>query len=359
MASTAPALKQERIVFACAGTEYAVRDVIDAAHFRGEIDRPWRELLRRIGAEEKARELGAEIESSAVDDAAVAFRYQYDLITAEETEAWLEARALNLSDFSDHFAREYWGKTFGSRVAPDDVRFTSASIDQRELLATELVLSGEFDRMATRLAWRVASLEGNAPVVSESEAAAMTGALPSNLAARAEWLHAIGRDEAWLEEMVAFEAIYRSRCAKLLTREACDRELSSLRLPLTRLEVEVIELESRNAANEALMCVRDDGMSMEDVAREGRYPYRRSELVLEEIAPELQQKYLSLTPGSMLEPTGHADGFVLSRLLAKHEPSADEAPVRARIEQRILERHFADLTSSRVDWRVLPAVPTA
>ncbi|HEX8679449.1 MAG TPA: hypothetical protein VF683_05805, partial [Chthoniobacterales bacterium] len=240
-----------------------------------------------------------------------------------------------------------------------DVRFTSASIDQRELLATELVLSGEFDRMATRLAWRVASLEGNAPVVSESEAAAMTGALPSNLAARAEWLHAIGRDEAWLEEMVAFEAIYRSRCAKLLTREACDRELSSLRLPLTRLEVEVIELESRNAANEALKCVRDDGMSMEDVAREGRYPYRRSELVLEEIAPELQQKYLSLTPGSMLEPTGHADGFVLSRLLAKHEPSADEAPVRARIEQRILERHFADLTSSRVDWRVLPAVPTA
>jgi hypothetical protein len=60
----------------------------------------------------------------------------------------------------------------------------------------------------------------------------------------------------------------------------------------------------------------------------------------------------------MLEPTAHADGFVLSRLLAKHEPQANDPPVRARAEQRILARHFADLTSTWLQWRLLPAVPT-
>ena len=43
----------------------------------------------------------------------------------------------------------------------------------------------------------------------------------------------------------------------------------SLRLRLTRFEIERIELESRDAAKEALFCVREDGMSMEEVATEG------------------------------------------------------------------------------------------
>ena len=55
-----------------------------------------------------------------------------------------------------------------------------------------------------------------------------------------------------------------------------------MRLRLTRFEVERIELESHDAAKEALFCVREDGMSMEEVATEGRYPYRRAEFLLED-----------------------------------------------------------------------------
>ena len=362
MASTAPALKQDRIVFACGPTEYSARDVIDAAHVRGEIERPWRQLLKRLAAEQKAQETGAEIESSAVEQAAVAFRYQYDLITAEETEAWLDARALNLADFGEYFARVYWADNLGGRVTPEEVAFTNASLDQRELLAADLILSGEFDRMAMQLAWRVAAstaaknpLDAGAVEVERERFLAQAAIEAAGVE---DWLAALERDQAWLDEMLTLEAFYHRRCGKLLTPEACEREVSSLRLPLTRIEVEVIEFESRHAANEALMCVRDDGMAMEEVAREGRYPYRRSEMVLEEIAPELQQRYLSLTPGSLLGPMAREDGFILSRLIAKHEPKADDPPVRARIERRILERHFTDLSSNHLQWRILPAIPS-
>ena len=145
-------------------------------------------------------------------------------------------------------------------------------------------------------------------------------------------------------------------CSKLLTPDAAEREIGALRLPLTRFEVETIEFESHDAASEAVWCVRNDGMSMAEVAQEGRYPYRRAELVLEDIPDDLQQRFLSLTPGSVLDPIPREDGFQLSRLLGKAEPKPDDPAVRARIEQRILQRHFADLTSKRVRWELMPAL---
>jgi hypothetical protein len=74
------------------------------------------------------------------------------------------------------------------------------------------------------------------------------------------------------------------------------------------------------AAQEALFCVREDGMSMEEVASEGRYPYRHPSVLLEEIPEELQQKFLSVHPGDILEPIAHGDGFHLCRIIDKEEP---------------------------------------
>jgi hypothetical protein len=72
--------------------------------------------------------------------------------------------------------------------------------------------------------------------------------------------------------MLAIEAAYATHCDTLLAPEARQRELMALRLRLTRFEIELIELESHDAAKEALFCVREDGMSMEEVATEGGIP---------------------------------------------------------------------------------------
>jgi hypothetical protein len=90
--------------------------------------------------------------------------------------------------------------------------------------------------------------------------------------------------------------------------------MSLLRLQLTRFDTEVIELESRDSAQEALFCVREDGMSMEEVATEGRYPYKNLSFLQEDIPEDLQQKFLSVTPGEVLDPLPHGDGFELYRV---------------------------------------------
>ena len=152
--------------------------------------------------------------------------------------------------------------------------------------------------------------------------------------------------------MLAIEAAYRTHCDRLLVPEARQHELMALRLPLTRFEIEVIELESQDAAKEALFCVQQDGMSMEEVATEGRYPYRRSHVLLEDLPVDAQQRFLSVSVGNVLEPTARGDGFELCRVVNKIEPQADDPTVKSRIDQRLLDRHFSELMSKYTQGRL-------
>src|SRR6266571_855600 len=138
------------VVCACGEREYTARDAIDAAIFRGELDVKWKEFLHQVAAERRADELDLEPDESAISGAAEAFRYEYDLITAEETEAWLENRGLTFDDFSDYFTGQYYASVLHG-VVPDEVEYASASSDLRELFVAELILSGELDRMTSEL----------------------------------------------------------------------------------------------------------------------------------------------------------------------------------------------------------------
>jgi hypothetical protein len=356
-ASTAPL--ESKVVFLCAGFEYTLRDLIDAAHFRGEVESVWTKLLRLVAAERKADAENFEFDDNAIDAAVEQFRYQRDLITAEETEKWLADRGLSLNDFSAHFVRHYWDEKWPD-LEPDAVEYFSAPNELRDLLTTELILSGELDQMAQRLSWRVAAhcaaaeRPPDAQLIAEERARffARCNLEEDQLAG---WLEKLDRNANWFSEALVMEAIHRRDCAALLSRQAREHEIAALRLPLTRFDVETIELDSLDAAREALLCARDDGMSMEEVATEGRYPYRHPNVLLEEIPEELQQKFLSVHPGDILDPIVHGDGFHLCRIVGKQEPDVDDPIVQERAENRILDRHFADLTTRYIQWRILLA----
>src|SRR5437588_5381614 len=127
------------VVCACGEQEYTARDAIDAAIFRGELDVKWKEFLHQVEAERRADELDLEPDDSAISSAAEAFRYEYDLITAEETEAWLANRGLTLDDFSDYFTRQYYATALCESVAPAEVKYQCASYALRRSVLTGLI----------------------------------------------------------------------------------------------------------------------------------------------------------------------------------------------------------------------------
>ncbi len=150
MPSTESVSHYDLIVCACGDQEYTARDAIEAAIFRGELDATWKKFLHSVAAEKQADELDLDPDESAISGAAEAFRYEHDLITAEETEAWLENRGLTFDDFSDYFSRQYYAGALHD-IVPGEVEYASASSELRELFVAELILSGELERMTKEL----------------------------------------------------------------------------------------------------------------------------------------------------------------------------------------------------------------
>jgi hypothetical protein len=361
MPSTDSVSHTDLIVCACGDREYNIRDVADAALWRGHLGPIWDKFAIGLMAEKRADELELEFDDAEIDSAAEIFRYERDLITAEETERWLAVRGLTLDEFSDYFARQYCRNKLGEEVEVSDMTYTSVPNDLRQLFAAELILSGDLGQLSTPLMWRLAAAKAEKEATAENitEAERMFfdrhGINASELP---NWLSALGRELVWHAEMLAMEAAYQQRCLTLLQPHSRKHELHSLRLPLTRFETEVLELESRDAAQEALFCVTEDGMSMEEVAAEGRYPYRRIDFLLEDLPPELQQEFMSVSPGEVLEPMPRGDGFELCRVATRTEPDADDPAIKLRVEQRLLDRHFSELSNKHVQRRLDAVVAT-
>jgi hypothetical protein len=361
MGQTESVSRDGLIVCACQGKEYTARDTIDAALFRGAIEGPWNEFLHNIAANRHAEELDLDLDPDAIDAAAEFFRYQHDLITAEETEHWLADHALTLQDFSDYFARQYWRSIADENVAPSDIDLVSAPDELREIFTIELMLSDQFDRLTTELMWRLAALAASDSSTIDS---AITNGERKRFFDRnkitksklSEWLRKINRDQAWLEKTIVIEAVYHVTCENVITPDARKRQLVLLRMPLTQFEAEVIEVESRDAAKEALLCIREDGMSMEEVAAEARYPYRRVTFLHQEVPAELQQKFWSVATGNVLDPLHRGDGFELYRITKKVEPTLEDPAIQQRVDDRLLDRHFSALVRQHVEARLAPQV---
>ena len=356
MTQSQPVSKQSVAIFECESRVFTLAEVMDAAHFRGELEPLWQDLLRLLACDERAAELDLEMDESAVQEMSDTFRQDHDLITAEEAEQWLEKRGLTMEDFGDHFARRYWARTLREKVDLDRDQYLSASVERRDLLTTELLFSGEADRLAARLGWRAAagSEDAGEPGLEamDAERERFFTRVAIDPATLAEWLAQLGRDERWFGEMLRMEAVHRRRCAALLSAARRQRALENLRLPLTRFHLETIELDSRDAAFEALLCMREDGLSLTDVAMKGRYPVRRLEIVLEDISEALRQKFLSAAPGQILGPIERGEEFQLCRVLEKSEPDLADAKVCNRVERQIFERDFAELAAKHIRWLI-------
>jgi hypothetical protein len=347
-----PITRENRVIFSSGERGFTAKEVVDCAVVRGEIDPVWKDFLRVAECDRLANERELEVDDSALDSAAIAFRYKHDLITAEETERWLEDRGVSLAEFSEYFARQYWGRSYSGTVDLPTSSYQTASPEEKDLFLVDLTLSGSLDRMAERLSYRVAAqadeARDNKANVMEERARFLA---PAKIDDLADWLAQLGRDEQWLDEVLAAEAAYQRRVAEILTEQAFQRELGSMQLNFTRFELETVEVDSRDAAAEVVACVRNDGMEMSEVAEEGRYPFHRSNVLLEDIPSEQQQRFLSAKAGALFDPVPRGDAFQVWRVKTRTEPSLQDPVIRARLGSRIVDRCFNELLSKHIDWK--------
>jgi len=340
-------------VFTAGGVVITVAQVVDAAQCRGELQ-PFLDevrLLQRCSARAQEAELWSD--DARLQEIADTFRYERDLITAEEAERWFAARGLTTDDFSEHVLRWYWKERLAGSLPAEDAPHSAAD-ETRELLRVELLLGGGFETLAVASSWRLAAWcaagrERRGDLLAQ-ELERFLQREKIDRESLPQWLAVRAIDGRWLDLILEVEGIFRHARAALATPVEEKRALNALRMGLTQFDVETIQFDTESAAREALLCVTVDGSSMEEVAQTGGYPSQRRQLGASELPAELQARFLGVAPGGLIEPFEQGGQFHLCRVIEKKEPDLNEPRVRRAVEDHLTTTHFSDLSRLHVRW---------
>lgn len=345
-----------QVVFSVNGAEYRWEDVVLAAELSGD----WARLreracegiacLRRWDDEQDALE-EAEIESAANE-----FRYQRDLVSAEEMEQWLARWGLTAESWMDYVCASLLRQKWSDEVAElDSARSSSDEVEDR--IQTEAVCSGELRRLAETLASRAAI----AARVAEEEPA--KPGFPQGTAPILEQFPVGLRQEAFLlgipldarrskvESLARLELSFRRFCERALTPEVVKAQIRAGQTDWTRLDCQCVSFPDEEAAREAALCVREDGRTLDEVARVANREVRREEVYIEETEPHSRDLFLGARKGDLLGPVNSGEEFRLYLVLGKVLPSEGDEGIVSRARATVVRRLVEQEKNDRVKWR--------
>jgi hypothetical protein len=316
----------ERPVFAVDGEVFHWGDVVRHARASGRWDELEAESCRGLACEAHFDTIEEEGAEEAIDEAAAEFRYDRELITAEEMEAWLEARGLTPEEWMGYIRRTVLRQLWADDL--DDIAAEHPVGDGQveEALRIDLLCSGTQRILAEELA------------VEAAAAAARGEASPAEPPADREGRLATLREQAgrFRQDAVAPETLAR--------------EVASNQMEWIRVDCRAIAFPEEGAAREAALCLREDGLDIEEVAGEADVPIEDVVLYLDQLDPEQHSRFLGATVGDVIGPVPGNEAFTVYQVVAKVMPSIDDPEIVRRAGERVLARLLAAEVNRRVRW---------
>lgn len=294
---------------------FSVGDVLytwaDVAAF-AQRDGRWARLVREVGEGLACERAGHVADPATVKQAATEFRYRHRLVSGEETEAWLRARGVDVADWMGYIRRSVL------RAGCQATDGVPADTDVDALLWSTGRCGGLLDDFARALAERVAVH------------VRVAGDVPTRL-----------------EEADA--AVERFR-AEVVTVDAIEAVIAARHLDWLRVAMEEAHFGTEGAAREAVLCVRDDGLDLNEVCdlAGARLVQRRCRL--EECDAAMRPLVLGARLGELLGPVPIEGGFVLARVESKIVPSSEDRDIRKRAGEVALAAAVRREVEERVRW---------
>ena len=139
---------------------------------------------------------------------------------------------------------------------------------------------------------------------------------------------------------------------KFLREQALQKELGPMQLNLTRFQLETVEVDlTRCRGRSGCLCAQRRHGNERSSGRKPVHPFHHSEVLLEDVPSEQQQRFLSVKAGTLFDPIPRSDAFEVWRVKTRTEPSLQDPVIRARLESRIVDRCFNELLSKYIDWK--------
>ncbi len=336
-------------LFSTSSHTYTWLDMALAAMIRGDWASFDDRVTRGAALTARAERRNEWPDEAEVDAAATAFRYERDLLTIDETEAWLARTGLTMELWTDILLRNLLRSQDDGAVLD---RVAVAADDA--LVRAEGICSGLFLRFTEQLAARAAVADALEEPV---EPGVVQGIVDAVRRAWPGWLDGIAPDrlDERLRRLAAVDAGFRAVAARMADDESMAARVGRSRLEWMRVDLERLSFETTDAAAEAALCVREDGMTLSDVAMEAGQPIDDVRAVLEDLEEPLREVVLSAGVDTLVGPVDLGGRITVAMVISKMPPSLDDPLVRERAERAIVESLGQKAIFSHVTWLEKPA----
>jgi hypothetical protein len=331
----------ERHAFAIVDAEFQWIDVVLAAMARGDWPRFERQLAEGLACEARAAAENVPLPDAAIDEAATAFRYRRDLISASDMSGWLARMNVSSEDWMAYIARGVLRCLWAHEIEMVLDRYAPSPRHLETAAVSEGICSGLFDAFDASFSERAAiAFEACPDVFDTAQPASRAHADMATRLVRqhTHWLTMRPEDEyiARLTRILHIDDAYRAASERLLDTEALASVLDSHRLDWVVIDQDTIGFGDESAAREATLCVREDGMSMQAVAALSRQVVTRRSSFLEDLPADYRDRMLSAQPGSVIGPVEQDGQYEIALVLARTPPTLQDERIANRARALLL-----------------------
>jgi hypothetical protein len=338
----------QRKVFSVQPHDYDWIDVFLYAMVHGDWAAFETRLFEGLVCAAEADESQTWADEAKVDEASTAFRYDRDLLTTEETMAWLERAGLTLEDWTDYLARTILRDEWSERLPTLLERHRAAVTVTDAAFTAEGLCSPTFNGFATTLAGRAAlaaTLDPTATVGRPFKIAKL-------VSRHAMWLDGVDSDDLArrLSHLSSVESQFKAQAEALLTEQMLSLQVTRNRLDWMRVNLERLSFEDESAAREAVLCIKEDGLTLEDVAVDSHQSVRDTAEILEHLEPELHDAVLSASLDEVIGPIQIGDRYEVAMVVGKKAAELEDPLVRARAAEAVVQNLVSKAILSHVRW---------
>ena len=332
----------ERYAFSIGDTDFQWLDVAVAAMAHGDWPAFERRLTEGLACVSRATAEKVPLPDATIDETAIAFRYERDLISGSDMSAWLAGAGVSTEEWMAFITRDVLRRTWAHEIETLLDRYAPSQRQLEAAAIAEGICSGLFDAFEASFSERAAAVFEVSPhlfATAYAPSPAHEASAVRLVRQYTHWLTARPETDsvARVVRILDIDDAYRAAAERLVSEEALRNLIDAHRLDWVAADLDSITFASEGAAREAILCIREDGLSIQDVGALSRHPVTRARVFLEDAPSEYRDQLLSAETGALIGPLQVDGRYQVASILGRITPTVEDQCVveRARAALRV------------------------
>ena len=330
--------------FSLGGIDFLQIDVALAAMVFGEWARFERRLTEGLACVARATAEDLPVPQAAIDESAIAFRYERNLISGAEITEWLTRVGISAEAWMAFVTRGVYRESWRDDLEDILDRYGPSPRQLQDAALAEGICSGLFDEFEESFSGKAATTYDMdaAPFQSRALMSMSHGDAAARLARQhGHWMDLCTGGVDTIDRLRVLLEIKDRYCAavgKLVAQSALLEVIEANRIEWVVLDTDTLSFADESAAREALLCVSEDRLSLADVGALSRHRIIRTRGFLDDVLPEHRHRLLAAEPGCVVGPLSVDGRFHVTTVTNRAVPTLDDEQVAERARAALLEQ---------------------